>query len=185
LRLDPAARAQRRPYLLHILPHVQQTVPVTFRSEADSRLSGARQIRRHPPRAGSDRLAAPEQTETRSLTVGQWIDRHITALCGVERKTIAEYRRYPIRDIGPTLGDVPLKALNHDDVSGWVNALRDAGNSGKSIQNTQRRKRFGRSGPIGAEALPSPYQTGIAPRTTFFLPLTPHSRMAFCLRHLW
>jgi hypothetical protein len=85
--------------------------PVTFRSEAGSRLSGARQIRRHPPRARSDGLAAPEQTKTQSLTVGQWIDWHITALCGVEPKTIAEYRRYLIRDIEPTLGDVPLTAL--------------------------------------------------------------------------
>jgi len=69
------------------------------------------------------------------LTVGVWIDRHITALSGAERKTITEYRRYLTRDILPTLGDVPLTALRRSDISTWVNTLRDAGASGKTIQN--------------------------------------------------
>lgn len=74
------------------------------------------------------RAAAP-------LTVGVWVDRHITALSGVERKTITEYRRYLTNDIEPALGDIPLTALRRSDISTWVNTLRDGGASGKTIQN--------------------------------------------------
>lgn len=68
-------------------------------------------------------------------TVGGWIDCHIDALSGVERKTIAEYRRYLTRDIDPALGHVPLAALSRTDISKWVNKLRAGGASGKTIQN--------------------------------------------------
>jgi integrase len=69
------------------------------------------------------------------ITVEKWIAQHIDALSGVERKTIAEYRRYLIRDIEPILGYVPLTALSRTDISRWVNKLRDDGASGKTIQN--------------------------------------------------
>lgn len=69
------------------------------------------------------------------LTVGSFIDKHITALSGVEKKTRSEYRRYLTRDINPTLGAVPLSALKRTDVSSWVNTLRTAGNSGKTVGN--------------------------------------------------
>ncbi|GJO05410.1 site-specific integrase [Mycobacterium marinum] len=78
------------------------------------------------PRARS--AAAP-------LNVGDWIDRHLTTLSGVERKTLSEYRRYLTRDIQPTLGAVPLTALRRSDISTWVNELRAGGASGKTIQN--------------------------------------------------
>lgn len=68
-------------------------------------------------------------------TVGSFIDKHITALSGVEKKTRSEYRRYLTRDINPTLGNVPLSALRRTDVSSWVNTLRETGNSGKTIGN--------------------------------------------------
>ena len=45
------------------------------------------------------------------LTVAVWIDRHVGALSGVERKTLAEYRRYVTRDSQPTLGDIPPPTL--------------------------------------------------------------------------
>lgn len=69
------------------------------------------------------------------LTVGAWVDRHIDTLSGVERKTLAEYRRYLVRDIEPTLGQIPLTALRRSDISAWVNQLREDGASGKTIQN--------------------------------------------------
>lgn len=53
----------------------------------------------------------------------------------MERKTLAEYRRYLSGDIAPTLGDIPLAALRRSDISGWVNTMREAGASGKTIQN--------------------------------------------------
>lgn len=68
-------------------------------------------------------------------TVKSFIDGHLDALSGVEKKTVAEYRRYLIRDIEPTLGPIPLTALTRADISRWVNTLRDGGSSGKTIQN--------------------------------------------------
>lgn len=69
------------------------------------------------------------------LTVGEWLERHIAHLTGVERKTIDEYTRYVHRDINPALGDIPLTALTSDEVAGWVNAMYLKGASGKTISN--------------------------------------------------
>jgi integrase len=68
-------------------------------------------------------------------TVSEWLDRYIGNLTGVEKKTITEYKRYADRDIGTTLGPVPLSKLTRNDVTGWVNAMQDAGASGKTISN--------------------------------------------------
>jgi integrase len=70
-----------------------------------------------------------------ALTVEEFLDRHIAGLPGVEKKTIAEYKRYTSRDIGPALGAIPLSKLTRDDVAGWVNDLREAGAAGGTIQN--------------------------------------------------
>lgn len=68
-------------------------------------------------------------------TVGSFIDQHLDALSGVERKTLVEYRRYLSRDIGPVLGHIPLSTLTRTDIGRWVNQLRDEGASGKTIGN--------------------------------------------------
>lgn len=68
-------------------------------------------------------------------TVKSFIDEHLDALAGVERKTIAEYRRYLSRDIEPILGPIPLSTLSRTDVGRWVNRLRDEGASGKTVSN--------------------------------------------------
>lgn len=70
-----------------------------------------------------------------AYTVAEWLDRYIGSLTGVEVKTVAEYKRYAGRDIGPTLGPIPLGKLTREDVAGWINAMRDAGASGKTISN--------------------------------------------------
>ncbi len=80
-------------------------------------------------------LEAPKTYGATALTVGKFIDQHIDALSGVERKTLSEYRRYLTRDIEPTLGDVPLAALSRPDIGRWVNKLRADGASGKTISN--------------------------------------------------
>lgn len=68
-------------------------------------------------------------------TVKSFIDSHLGALSGVEKKTLAEYRRYLNRDIEPVLGHIPLQTLARTDLSRWVNKLHADGISGKTIQN--------------------------------------------------
>ena len=68
-------------------------------------------------------------------TVAEYLDRHIKALSGVEKKTLTEYRRYLEADIAPALGAIPLGKLIREDVAQWVNAMRDAGAAGGTIQN--------------------------------------------------
>ena len=68
-------------------------------------------------------------------TVASFIAQQIQALSGVEKKTLGEYQRYLHRDIGPVLGHIPLSTLARPDISRWVNAMRDAGASGKTVQN--------------------------------------------------
>lgn len=70
-----------------------------------------------------------------SLTVAEFLDRHISSLTGVEKKTVSEYRRYAKNDIGPALGAIPLVKLTREDVAGWVNGMAEDGASGKTIQN--------------------------------------------------
>ena len=70
-----------------------------------------------------------------SLTVADYLNRHIEGLSGVEKRTITDYRRYIRNDIAPAFGIVPLGKLTRDDVAHWVNAMHAAGSSGKTIQN--------------------------------------------------
>ena len=69
-----------------------------------------------------------------TLTVTEYLDGHIAGLSGVQ-KTVSEYKRYVRNDIGPALGAIPLSKLTRDDIAGWVNAMRDAGAAGGTIQN--------------------------------------------------
>jgi integrase len=78
---------------------------------------------------------APRQREAVGQTVAEYIDQHLDALSGVERKTVAEYKRYLTPDIEPVLGQIPLTALTRADISKWVNKLGDDGASGKTCGN--------------------------------------------------
>lgn len=78
---------------------------------------------------------ADTQRPLSALTVAEWLDRHIGSLSGVEKKTISEYKRYAESDIGPALGAIPLSKLTREDIAVWVNAMRDAGAAGGTIQN--------------------------------------------------
>jgi integrase len=77
---------------------------------------------------------APQRAMT-VLTVEEFLQRHIDGLSGVEKKTVAEYKRYTDRDIAPALGAIPLGKLTRDDVAGWVNDMREAGAAGGTIEN--------------------------------------------------
>jgi integrase len=74
-------------------------------------------------------------TSQQGHTVSSYVTEHLGTLSGVERKTIAEYRRYFTRDIEPVLGHIPLQTLSRTDISKWVNKLRADGASGKTIGN--------------------------------------------------
>jgi integrase len=74
-------------------------------------------------------------TPERGHTIKSYVTEHLDALSGVEKKTVAEYRRYLVRDIDPVLGHIPLSTLSRTDVSKWVNKLRADGASGKTISN--------------------------------------------------
>jgi hypothetical protein len=70
----------------------------------------------------------------RGQTLGRYLSEHLDALSGVEKKTLAEYRRYLTRDIEPVLGHIPLSTLSRTDLSKWVNRLLiSGGKSAKSI----------------------------------------------------
>lgn len=88
-----------------------------------------------PERAMNVAGVVDTQRAVPALTVGEWLDRHIGSLSGVERKTVGEYERYATRDIGPMLGAIPLAKLTRDDVAEWVNAMFAAGAAGGTIEN--------------------------------------------------
>lgn len=68
-------------------------------------------------------LPKADAKKARGLTVEEWLTRHVDNLTGVEQKTIDDYRRYIRRDIGPILGDIPLAALQEEDIARWVRHL--------------------------------------------------------------
>ncbi|ORB23366.1 tyrosine-type recombinase/integrase [Mycolicibacterium monacense] len=73
--------------------------------------------------------------ELSTMTVGEWLEHHITHLTGVRKSTLYDYRSYAQKDIGPVLGGLPLAALSRDDVASWMQTLADKGASGKTIAN--------------------------------------------------
>lgn len=67
-----------------------------------------------------------ERTERSSLTVTQFLTKHVDHLTGVEQKTIDDYRRYIKRDLH-ALAHLPLTALTEHDVANWVKHLETTG----------------------------------------------------------
>jgi integrase len=79
----------------------------------------------------SDTPKAPPST----VTVIQWLNAHIDQMTGVEQKTLDDYRRYT-RQLEEFFGDLPLTALDRDDIARWVTHLEvTVGNSPKTIRN--------------------------------------------------
>ena len=71
------------------------------------------------------------------MTVGEWLIHHIDHLTGVQAETLTNYRRYAAKDFG-SLVDIPLVGLTDEEVSLWVQNLRnlDGGMpSGKTVAN--------------------------------------------------
>lgn len=76
-------------------------------------------------------IAAP----SREMSLRTFLEKHNDGLAGLEPGTIARYRAYVRRDIGPALGDIPLTVLSRDDIAGWIQDLTRSGASGKTIKN--------------------------------------------------
>jgi len=70
-----------------------------------------------------------------TLTVAEWLRHYIDNLTGLKKSTLYDYNSYLKNDIGPALGDLPLKSLTREDVAQWVNAMAEAGSSGKTVAN--------------------------------------------------
>ena len=69
-------------------------------------------------------------TALSTLTVEQWLDRHIDHLTGVDQTTVAKYRAYVRNDLGPVFGDLPLTALTTEHVADWINSMREPDSDG-------------------------------------------------------
>jgi integrase len=78
------------------------------------------------------RIAA---TPLREITLRAFLEQHNDSLTGIEPGTLRRYRAYVRNDIGPALGDLPLRILSRDDISAWLGKLAAAGVSGKTIKN--------------------------------------------------
>jgi integrase len=74
-------------------------------------------------------------SQSRALTVRQYLERHNDSLTGIDPGTVNRYRAYVRNDIGPAFGDIPLTALSRDDVAAWINEMAEDGASGKTIKN--------------------------------------------------
>ena len=56
-----------------------------------------------------------------SMTVEQWLNRHIENLTGVDPNTRTKYRAYVRNDLSPVLGELPLTALSAEHIAHWIN----------------------------------------------------------------
>lgn len=74
-----------------------------------------------------------ERPQKVGVTVGAWVKHHIDHLSGVERRTRHEYLGILAKDIEPVLGPIPLKVLSRDDITEWLEGMREAGSAGKTI----------------------------------------------------
>lgn len=73
-----------------------------------------------------------------AMTVADWLDRYNEHLTGIDPATRKRYQSYAHRDVIPVLGQIPLRALDDEDISRWLTTLvGDDGEplSGKTIAN--------------------------------------------------
>jgi hypothetical protein len=75
-------------------------------------LSRRRDSASWPPSFGPGNALSTLKVDTTlsTMTVEQWLAKHIDDLTGVDRGTVAKYRAYLKNDIGPVLGSLPLFA---------------------------------------------------------------------------
>jgi integrase len=69
-------------------------------------------------------------TTLATLTVEQWVKRHIDVLTGVDQNTIDKYRTYLRNDIAEPLGALPLTALGREHIAQWVKGMQQTDDKG-------------------------------------------------------
>lgn len=116
----------------------------------------------------------PTRPERSGLTVAEWVEHYIDHLSGVDKRTVADYRSYLRRDIGPAIGAIPLTELASDDVAEWINAMTEAGSAGKTIAN--------KHGALLSPALTAAVKAGkiaVNPAAGVGIPRTERAEMRF------
>lgn len=71
------------------------------------------------------------------MTVAQWLAHHNDHLTGIEQGTRDRYRSYAAHDFA-TIAHIPLAVLTAEDISDWLNGLRNrdgSAPSGKTVAN--------------------------------------------------
>lgn len=102
----------------------------------------------------------------RSITVTKWVTQHIEHLSGVERRTVLDYKAMLRNDITPSIGAISLAQLTREDIVGWLEAMRAAGSSGKTISNKHRLLSSALKSALGKGLIPSNPAAGVrTPRT--------------------
>lgn len=82
------------------------------------------------------RIIELDEIAPRVPTVNEWLHTHIDNLTGVQPATLARYRTYVARDIGPVFGSMPVSAVTETTIARWIKQL---GGSGKTIANSWHR----------------------------------------------
>lgn len=120
--------------VLHWIDGRQTSLPFDDKLAADAFVAA---VKAHGARRAREMLGitTTPRRRTPSITVTEWIAHYIDHLSGVDKRTLTDYRTYLDRDIGPALGDIPLAELTSDDVARWINAMAEAGSSGKTVAN--------------------------------------------------
>lgn len=70
-------------------------------------------------------------TSRTSLTVEEYLTKHIDDLTGVDQGTVGKYRAYVRNDISPVLGSLPLAALTREDIITWIKGMQQPDEDGK------------------------------------------------------
>jgi len=79
-------------------------------------------------------MAMLDRREVNPLTVGGYLERHISSRTGTTRGTLHTYRAL-VRNHMAQIAEIPLALLDREAVAAWVNSLAKAKNSGKTIAN--------------------------------------------------
>lgn len=120
-------------------------------------------------------------TSRTSLTVEEYLTKHIDGLTGVDQGTAAKYRAYVRNDIGPVLGILPLAALTREDIITWIKGMQQPDEDGKKPSSkTLANKRGFLAGALNA-AVPKLIVTN--PCVDIDLPPDDEPHEMICLSH--
>jgi integrase len=120
-------------------------------------------------------------TTLTTLTVEQYLTKHIDDLTGVDQGTAAKYRAYVRNDIAEPLGSIPLAALTRDDVVQWIKGMQEPDEDGKKPSSkTLANKRGFLAGALNAAV---PKHIVANPCVDIDLPPDDEPHEMICLTH--